>query len=120
MTLRSSESIEEIKKKHPFNLSLDLSDHGTLLAPEAYLVAEGLFSHVLERLDAALMAKRVEREYKAYGIGASLQAMVNAINISALTADPGDDHDALPQMPDYDYTEECEEPPRPRLDMHAL
>ena len=56
------------------------------------------------------MAKRVETEFRAYGIGASLQTMVNAINISAITNDPGDNADALPQMPQYDYLEECAEP----------
>ena len=105
---------------NPFNLSLDLRERGRILAPEGYLVAEDVFKHLLERLDAELMAKRVESEYVAYGIGASLQAMVNAINISAITNDKGDDHDQLPQMPDYNYAEECEEPAAARIDMHAL
>ena len=81
---------------NPLNLSLDLRERGRVLAPEGYLVAEDVFKHLLERLDAELMAKRVESEYVAYGIGASLQAMVNAINISAITNDKGDDHDLLP------------------------
>ena len=112
--------VEEKPPVYPFNISFDLVEKArTVMQPDAFLVADDLCKHLLESLDAALMAKRVETEFRAYGIGASLQTMVNAINISAITNDPGDNADALPQMPQYDYLEECAEPQAAVLDKHA-
>ena len=84
------EQVIEAPPKYPYNLSFDFSDTGVLLQPDGHLVSGGIIGVLLDRLDEALMEKRVEKEYRAYGVGATLQTMVNAINIDHITNDKGD------------------------------
>ena len=66
-----------------------------------------------------MMKKRVDREYKKYAVHNAIQSTMNAINISEMQKDLGDELGTYPYDP-YEYEEEAVEPMPAKVDNYGV
>ena len=64
---------------------------GFRIVPDGYLMCNEIFALLLDRFEEAMMKKRVDSEYKMYAVNNAIQYTVNAINISEMRFDKGDE-----------------------------
>lgn len=91
------------------------------MMPEGFLMCQEMFAFLFERFDQEMLKKKVEKDYKRYSIKNSISFCINAINISKITNDPGDNFTEYPiyDFGQYDYEEESVEPIPAKLDSHG-
>ena len=68
-----------------------------------------IFELIFDRIEEAQMRKRVDKEYKMYSVNNAIQFATNAITISEMPRDKGDELGNYHFKP-YNYDEESEEP----------
>ena len=106
----------EPEVKHAYNLSFSTEKIGHKFSNEGFVVADDIFNLLFDRLDEAMMRKRIDREFKGYAIKNTLQMSIHAFNISNIFNDKGDDFSKKEYFEPYDYAEESREPSPPIKD----
>ena len=107
---------KEPEPKHAYNLSIPTDKIGINIANDSYVMAQDAFSLLFERLDDAMMRKRIDREYKTYAIRNTLQMSMNVFSISNIFNDKGDNWKDRDDFEPYDYVAEMTEPAPPIRD----
>ena len=102
--------------KHAYNLSFSTEKIGHKFTNEGFVIADDIFGLLFERLDEAMMRKRIDREFKSYAIKNTLQMSIHAFNISNIFNDKGDDFSKKEDFEPYNYEEESREPSPPIKD----
>ena len=68
-----------------FNLSIDNpATMGFKMMPEGFIMCNEIVELLFDRIDEAMMKKRVDKEYKKYSVNNAIQYTMNAIGISEM------------------------------------